>query len=115
MKFLAQILRPLYLFLKIEIEDKLLSKCMEIPIYLIGPFSAGFFLTPAPLGQALIPPVLKMRLTPIRAGVKRSTHFSKFGVKGAAFFGPIFTPFWPYYGLWSLNVTKTMLLAYLFG
>ena len=83
--------------------------------YLIGPFSAGPFLTPAPLTPALIPPVLKMRLTPIRAGVKRATNFSKSGVKGAAFFGPIFTPFWPCYGLWSLNVTKNMLLAYLFG
>ena len=84
-------------------------------IYLIGPFSAGPFLTPAPLTPALIPPVLKMRLTPIRAGVKGATNFSKSGVKGAAFFGPIFTPFWPCYGLWSLNVAKNMLLAYLFG
>ena len=41
--------------------------------YLIGPFSAGPFLTPTPLTPDLIPPVLKMRLTPIRAGVKRAT------------------------------------------
>ena len=36
-----------------------------------------------------------MRLTPIRAGVKRATNFSKSGVKGAASFGPIFTLFTP--------------------
>ena len=56
-------------------------------VYLIGPFSAGPFLTPAPLTPALNPPFLKTRLTPIRAGVKRATNFSKSGVKGAAFFG----------------------------
>ena len=83
--------------------------------YLIGHFSAGPFLKPAPLTPALNPPVLKTRLTPIRAGVKRATNFSKSGVKGAAFFGPIFTPFWPCYGLWSLDVAKNMLLADLFG
>ena len=55
-------------------------------LYLIGPFSAGPFLMPAPLTPALIPPVLKMRLTPIRAGVKRTTNFLKSGIKRAAFF-----------------------------
>ena len=64
------------------------------------------------LGIALIS---DLKVTPIWAGVKRATNFSKSGVKGAAFFGPIFTPFWPCYGLWSLNVAKNMLLAYLFG
>ena len=57
---------------------------------------------------ALIPPVLKMKLTPIRAGVKRATKFSKSGVKRVAFFGPIFTFLWPCYGFWSLNVAKNM-------
>ena len=47
-------------------------------IYLIGPFSAGSF---------LMPTVLKMRLTTIRAGVKRATNFSRSGVKRAAIFG----------------------------
>ena len=55
--------------------------------YLIGPFSAGPFLTLAPLTPALIPPVLKMMLTPIRAGVKRATNFSKSCVKRSACFG----------------------------
>ena len=44
--------------------------------YLIGPFNAGPFLTPAPLTPALIP---------IRAGVKRATNFSKSGIKRVAF------------------------------
>ena len=50
--------------------------------YLIGPCSAGPFLTPA-----LIPPFLKMRLTPIRAGVKRATNSTKSGVERYAFLG----------------------------
>ena len=38
--------------------------------YLIGLYSAGPFLTPAPLTPALITPVSKIGLTPFRAGVK---------------------------------------------
>ena len=56
-------------------------------IYLIVPFSAGTFLTPAPLMPALMPLVLKMRLMPIKAGVKRATNFSKSGIKRAACLG----------------------------
>ena len=73
----------------IYMRDKTLNTKINniLSLYLIGPFSAGPFLTPSPLTPALIVPVLKMRPTPIRAGVKRATSFSKSGVIRAAFFG----------------------------
>ena len=51
-------------------------------IYLISPFSAAPFLTPAPLTPALITPFSKIVLTPIKAGVRRApfSKISKFEV-----------------------------------
>ena len=81
------LLRHVSLIGKKNITNTRLKRANHPKTYLIGPFSTGPFLTPAPLTPALIPPVLKMRLMPIRVGVKMATNFLKPGVKRAAFFG----------------------------